>query len=142
MLWPGLGCLSSVQLHSSTRVSARRIGFSYIHLMEPVLQMMQLEGHAVAERSTSAVVQSEEDVLPMNGSARVCSLLIKRILLFPRDACWLRMCRNLSERFTVLLGDEYRVSVRFLKRSRTCLRCFGIRGGVDGTGTALPRGSV
>jgi hypothetical protein len=62
--------------------------------MEPVLQMMQLGGHAVAERSTSAAVQSEEDVLPMNGSARVCSLFIMRLLLFPRVAGWLRMCRR------------------------------------------------
>jgi len=90
--------------------------------MEPFLQIMRLAGHAVAETSTSAAVQSvqsEEDGQLMYDSARVCSIFFTRILLFPRVAGWLRLCRNLSGRFTVLLGDEYRVAVQFLERSRT-----------------------
>jgi hypothetical protein len=99
------------------------MGPSYLHhLMEPFLQTMRLAGHAVAEISTSAAVQSEWDGQLMYDSARVCSLFFTRILLFPRVAGWLRVCRNLSGRFTVLLGDEYRDAVEFLERSRPVAR--------------------
>jgi hypothetical protein len=52
-------------------------------------------------------------------------------------------CRNFSGRFTVLLGDEYRVTLRCLGRNRTCLRSFSTGGGGDGSGDApLRRRSV
>ena len=38
-------------------------------------------------------------------------------------------CRNFSGRFTVLLGDEYRVTLRCLGRNRTCLRSSSTGGG-------------
>jgi len=50
-------------------------------------------------------------------------------------------CRNFSGRFTVLLGDEYRVNLRCLGRNRTCLRSSGTGGGGgdDSSGDTLLR---
>lgn len=46
----------------------------------------------------------------------------------PPLASWLlAACAGPLGKFAVLLGDEYRVTARFLERDGPCLRCSGIR---------------
>jgi hypothetical protein len=78
--------------------------------------------------------------LLVSSYARVRILFVMRFLLLPPS--WLlAACAGPLGKFAVLLGDEYRVTVRFLERDGPCLRCSGIHDGDEGSGD-LRRRSV